>query len=79
MACDFSSGGGNLVVNVNMDTASAIAHKPPIAQVSILLGDNFPTLQQVVSDNQAAFDQIRAYLYTKLKARPEFKNSTEVP
>jgi hypothetical protein len=92
--CDFSANAGRIVVNVAMDLASSGDGSTPLDQVSIATGQEFdtgevdgegkpvlfayPRLDQIVADNQAAFDSIRAYLYEKLTHVPTFKDGVNI-
>jgi hypothetical protein len=94
MACDFAMGKGRLGINVNMDVASSSDGSAPLEQLSIGTGEKFdtgqvdadgkpimvafPDMAQIISDNQAAFDSIRDYLYTKISGLPKFEGSVKV-
>lgn len=79
---DLSTNSGQIVVNGHPDEESANAGLPPIFQVPVTFGQTydgttFPPLDQVVKDNQEAFDSIWAYLYSKLKTIPPFREAQD--
>ena len=76
---DFGSGAGSVGVAVHADAPAAAAGYPPIARIPLALGQGgMPTLAEFLADNAAAFDAIRAYLYSKLAAMGQFPGATEV-
>jgi hypothetical protein len=91
LTCDFASMSGRVNVNVNMSVEAAQDGSAPIDQWGVALGQSFtfeedgetktvtfPTLAEILSDNQEHFDAIRDYLYDKLKYMPPFRGSTQV-
>jgi hypothetical protein len=86
---DFVSMTGRVEVRVNADATSADNGLPAISVISYSINavasqgpqgatSILPPLTQVLSDNQAAFDSIRTYLYEKIAADPQFSGATQV-
>lgn len=94
MTCDFNNMSGQLILNVSMDLEASEDGSSPIGQEAIATGQVFPTgllneqgvetyvefpsLTQIIAENQEAFNSIREYLYNKVAELPKFKDAIHV-
>lgn len=76
---DFENSRGFVSFLINRDVNAANSGLPPGERENYILGqDELPSFSQVLSDNAAAFNSIRSYLYGKFQGMSKFSNSTQV-
>lgn len=78
LTIDFKNGGGSVLLEINRDAVAANSGYPPDSALNLPLGQDLPSLTQMITDNYDAFQTIRTYIYTKLKDLPAFSGATDV-
>lgn len=76
---DFENSRGFVSFLINRDINAANSGLPPGERVNYIFGqDGLPSFSQVLSDNAAAFNSIRSYLYGKFQTMSRYQNSTQI-
>lgn len=80
LSADFFNKVGGITLYGHNSAANAAAGLPPDVQYQIQFGQvetdgqgrpvTFPTIEQFLADNKAAFDSLKAYLYAKAAGMP---------
>lgn len=76
--CDFNTMRGSVSVAVNKDVSAMNSGKPPIDRVTFSLGNELPSLTEMMTDNPSLFAELQAYIESKLVLTEAFNGATSV-